>query len=66
MKIWSGLGTLSFEYPRIPPPPPTKHGGDECLETNCCIPQGYRLVLSFLSAVGEGVSADKHFVYQDQ
>ena len=61
---WSGLWTLSFRLLRIPPhqspmkicqdlglwvlgyqeyPPP--NGGNECVETNRCIPHGYRLVV---------------------
>ena len=45
MKIWSGLGTLGFELPRILPHPTPEHPLDECVGTNRCIPHGYRLVL---------------------
>ena len=49
MKIWSGLGTLSYMLLRIPPRPQhfgQEHGGNGFVETNGYIPHGYRLVVS--------------------
>ena len=43
IEIWPELGTFSFHYPKIPPPN-QKMLQLECVETNRCIPQGYRLV----------------------
>ena len=60
MKSWPELGTLNFDYPKIAPPPhpigtlsfdypripPSNEKLQlECVETNRCIPQGYRLVV---------------------
>ena len=55
MKIWSGLGTLSFELPRIPPPP-------KCVETNTnrCVANGYHLVqISKTQTSGGGAIQNK-------
>ena len=41
MKIWSGLGTLSFQLTRIPLP--QEHG--RSMGTNRIIPHGYRLAV---------------------
>ena len=45
-KIWSGLGTLDLSWSGVPPPPAKDICGSWCVETNRCIPQGYRIVLS--------------------
>ena len=44
MKIWPDLGTLYLSWSGVPHPP---HDlcGSWCVETNRCIPQGYRLVI---------------------
>ena len=55
MEIWQELGTLSFDYSRIPPfsqleiwpghtRAKTHTEAIECVETCRCIPHGYRLV----------------------
>ena len=54
-KVGQNLALLGFNYPRIPQPPQMKSWSElgtlsfeklqcECVETNRCIPQGYRLV----------------------
>ena len=54
MKTWPELGTLSFDYPRISPPPKFKKELQlECVKTNRCIPQGYRLVV-FVKTIQHG------------
>ena len=45
MKTRTDLGTLDFNWHRVSPP---NLCGSWCVETNRCIPQVYRLVLSVI------------------
>ena len=66
IQTWPELGTLSFDYPRIPLSPPLKRGrAVRVCGINPCIPISFLLLLLLLLACTE-VEADGHWVDQSE